>query len=691
MRLPSLAPYRLRLLFRLAFLLLALATLMLAIYVLQEEKQRSYRTYQANFAKTIEQIVAKLRHPAGQLALLNPSSGRQAVTPLHPLLLPFAAIDFDDQTKVQQAVEMAGCQVQYKDYGSVCVAIGNNPWAGGFIYLAGSFVAGPLQPHPRGVGDLAVAHRIRVQVALRDQQYRWLAPYETLVDVANGSALPNRGRLTGFAESDNGTPLGKPERDFRGWLWQQPDCAQPQQPAGACDRRAFFSIRLPVAVLRDALFRKPLPVWPPADLEQMRVHLQVLAPGDGQVLLDSDSKDATAPFSLADLAPLLLPGETLQIGKADGRPLIALSGSEAQPEDSSRLISRLIRRLPVDGYDAPIQASERISTAVGVYQLQLHGDIRSVNKSLSVVATRVSWFVGAMLAAICLAWLLIEIGIIRRITVLTRRAAAISRSMQGSDGPDHSNLADLRGADELGVLATGLYDLLLRVKDDIAREHIRAEQEKDMWHAVGHEIMSPLQSLLALHGTPDDPSHRYISRMQQAIRVLYGQASPSEAFQSTNLQVGVLDIHAFLLNVAANAPCVGIDRVELSGVDGPLAARADEYSLEDVVTHVLRNADRYRAPGSTIHISLSADESACRIGIRNVGPNIAAELIERIFEYGVSDQQDAAANGNRGQGLFVAKTYMAKMGGTIGASNLADGVEFTLSLQRASSAALEGK
>jgi len=32
--------------------------------------------------------------------------------------------------------------------------------------------------------------------------------------------------------------------------------------------------------------------------------------------------------------------------------------------------------------------------------------------------------------------------------------------------------------------------------------------------------------------------------------------------------------------------------------------------------------------------------------------------------------------------LFVARTYMAKMGGTISARNAADGVVFTLMLQR---------
>ena len=50
---------------------------------------------------------------------------------------------------------------------------------------------------------------------------------------------------------------------------------------------------------------------------------------------------------------------------------------------------------------------------------------------------------------------------------------------------------------------------------------------------------------------------------------------------------------------------------------------------------------------------------------------------------------DGAANGGqgegRGQGLFVARTYMAKMGGTITAANAAGGVTFTLRLPRAAS------
>ena len=110
--------------------------------------------------------------------------------------------------------------------------------------------------------------------------------------------------------------------------------------------------------------------------------------------------------------------------------------------------------------------------------------------------------------------------------------------------------------------------------------------------------------------------------------------------------------------------------------------RADEYSLEDVFSHVLKNADRYRTPGTPITLSLETSETTAVVTVHNVGAPIPGDLLERIFEYGVSDQLDSGANGNRGQGLFVARTYMAKMGGTITALNVEDGVSFVLTLQR---------
>ena len=45
---------------------------------------------------------------------------------LGPVLRPYAAIDFDDPQKSQQAVGMAGCEGLYRDGAALCAAIGGN-------------------------------------------------------------------------------------------------------------------------------------------------------------------------------------------------------------------------------------------------------------------------------------------------------------------------------------------------------------------------------------------------------------------------------------------------------------------------------------------------------------------------------------------------------------------------------------
>ena len=679
-RRPGLAPYRLRIVLRMAFLSLAIAIVGLAISVLQQEKQLSYESYAQSFRKTQDQLAATLRHPSGQLALLNPHSG-VAQGGLRPLLLPFPALDFDDQNKVRQAVAMSGCLAPVGQQGSLCAGIGNNPWAGGFIYVAGTFDSTRLQPHPRREPDVTQAHRVVVGVRMRGVQYHWIAPFEVPVDslpVVGGM----QGRLTGLTAQDAGKPNARPVRDFRGWIWQSPVCTHAELAPGdaGCRHNSFFSIRLPVGLLQDALFDQARPVWPPADLDNIIVNVAVLPPGDGPPLLDTTRDTVTPPFSLAALRTQLLPGETLVIARPGGAEIARIAGAADPAALASPLLLRLIRRLPVETESAPLDSTTTVATPLGDYVLQLHGDARSVNQNLGVVATRVSWFVGAMLGALLRAWLVGDVGINRPIGFLTRRANSVTRTVRGSDRLAQVDFSDLRGRDELGVLASCLHDLLRRVHEDVEREAIRAEQERDMWHAVGHEIMSPLQSLMALHGNGRDQSQRYIERMQQAIRILYGSASPGEAFQSGSVQVEDVDLPAFLRDVAAYAPSAGIPGVRFDcEPDQPVMVRADLHALEDVITHVLNNADRHRAPGTVITMALGATERNAAITIHNSGSHIAADLLDKIFEYGVSGRE---SGGSRGQGLFVSKTYMAKMGGTIAAHNAVEGVVFTLTLER---------
>ena len=687
-RLP-LSAFRRRIVFHGVFLLLALAVVGLALTLLAEEKQRARERYEAGFRQTLSTMAAQLRHPTGQLALINADAAAPSGAGLTPVVLPFSALDYSDPFKARQAVEMSGCAVHWPDDGGqLCVGVGNSAYAGGVVYLVADLVLPPAVAREKGTLDLAPVSHAVVRAETGAGTEHWVAPFEAPgdapVDVGDGGL---RGRVTGFSGEGSALVKGsRPVRDFRGWLWQEAGCAVPGQALPGCARRTLISLRVPVEAWRKALFSQGPRTWPPADLGRTRLRLQWVAPG-GQVLFDSARAGAVQPFSLQHLGSTLAGGEVLRIERlGSGAPQLVtqLRGQDSSDEVAAPWLTRLVLKLPSSDTRTQVQASETVNTSSGRYQLSLTGDLTSVDRSLSATATRMSGFVGAMLAAIVLAWLVIELGLIRPVARLTQRAAALNYNMQDPQVERRLgdlDVRDMAGRDEMGILASTLAGLLQRVKEGVRREHLRNEQERDMWHAVGHEIMSPLQSLMVLHGDAADPSHRYVHRMQQAVRVLYGSASPSEAISSASVEVDTLDLNQFLQHVAVNAPYAGIQNVVFETAGAPVWVQASEHSLEDVVTHVLRNADRYRPPGSPITLTLDDRGAMAGFAIHNTGPAIDAERLEAIFEYGVTDA--SAPGESRGQGLFVARTYMAKMGGTITAANADGGVRFVLHLPRA--------
>lgn len=680
----GIAAFRQRLIFRGVFLLLIVATILLALVLLKEEKERSYQNYQQNFQKTYAELMARLRHPTGRLMLLNPQHNSQNKAPLSPLMLPYAAIDFSDRNKALQAIEMTGCTVQYANNSSLCVAMGHNPFAGAFIYLVGQFPAYQLVGRPMKQRELDDVHRIIVTLDLPNEQSRWVAPFEKH---QNTSPRAVWGRLPGFKTPlEHLTKDSRENKDFRGWLWLNNQCIDNTETPLDCAKSAFFAIRVPIDSFRNDIYSLDGPKWPPIPLDQVKVNLQVLGPYNNTPLFDSNDNSAILPPTLDDLTHILMQGEVLTIHKIN-TPKETTITLKAHGNEVSipKWFSKLIQQLPANNYQENLTVTDTISTPLGQYQITLTGDIQSVEQTLALVASRVSWYVLGMIIAILLAWIAIELGLIQPIVRLTKRAAKVSNNMQHANieaNLSQLDFSELRGKDELGILATALSGLLQRVKDDLQREHIRAQQERDMWHAVGHEIMSPLQSLMVIHNDKDDASHRYVQRMQQAIQVIYGTASPSEAFTAATLQLNLLNLNDFLTTIADNAQFIEVQNVLFKSQTTNITVRADEFSLEDVVTHILRNADHYRTPNTPITLSIEVTDSTAQVHIHNEGSRIDPAFINNIFEYGVSDPSGQENTSHRGQGLFVAKTYMAKMGGTIQARNEENGVTFILTLQK---------
>lgn len=114
-------------------------------------------------------------------------------------------------------------------------------------------------------------------------------------------------------------------------------------------------------------------------------------------------------------------------------------------------------------------------------------------------------------------------------------------------------------------------------------------------------------------------------------------------------------------------------------VDGPVPGRWDRLRIEQVLTNVLSNAIKYAA-GRPIEVSLAREPDTAFVEVRDRGPGIPEGEISRIFER-FERAASARHYGGMGLGLYVARQITEAHGGTIVASNLAEGgARFTIRL-----------
>ncbi|WP_177142264.1 HAMP domain-containing sensor histidine kinase [Variovorax sp. YR266] len=280
---------------------------------------------------------------------------------------------------------------------------------------------------------------------------------------------------------------------------------------------------------------------------------------------------------------------------------------------------------------------------------------------------------------------------LRQLNVMARGALRSAR--QPSLAQDMDRYARRRG--EIGSLGRTFELLIRRFRsrnatiirnarrlDAQRQERLRFADEQykarhDVLRAIGHEIRNPLQSLLTRTG--QDPTVRLeLEKMGRAVEALYAATSVEAGLKDRRVSAKLADAAEFMQRLAANLRDQGIP-IEYHGPAKGVSAVFDNIALDDALGSVLDNAQRFMTPGSTIELDLAQTEVVVHLKIRNVGPQIAEDDLGAIFDFGFSTQLGSE---HMGLGLFSARVSVLRMGGTISAANMLDGVMFIIALQR---------
>ena len=319
-------------------------------------------------------------------------------------------------------------------------------------------------------------------------------------------------------------------------------------------------------------------------------------------------------------------------------------------------------------------------------------------KPLQYAAVRLVavYLISLALVALCLLLLL------RRLKVhvcapLARMADSAVFGIPVSPGAHYDEILTLEEhlADTHQTLAENKTELQqLRTALDYARD--AEERRKQLISNITHELKTPLAILHSYceclqEDLPKETQTQYLQTVLEETEKM--DAMVLQMLELSRLESGKIRLASdqFSLLKLTNAVCERIkpllEQRELKLVYGyteDLTVTADEARMEQVITNLLSNAQKYSVHGGIIRISTYRSGSSVDFNTENTAPHLSQEALEKVFDSFY--RADASRNTpGTGLGLALVKSIISLHGGTCSVKNThqndgAEAVQFGFTL-----------
>jgi two-component system sensor histidine kinase KdpD len=232
-------------------------------------------------------------------------------------------------------------------------------------------------------------------------------------------------------------------------------------------------------------------------------------------------------------------------------------------------------------------------------------------------------------------------------------------------------------------------------KTEAAREGERLKSA--LLDAITHDFRTPLTSIKASitalissakldDGQRDELLH-IIDEECDRLNRLVGEAAEMARLEAGEVKLQLATVFAKELIVKALEVCKGVlgtrpTRIDLRNEE--LGVRADFTRAEEVLVHLIQNANLYSSPDQPITIGAEEKDDFVLFSVADQGPGINEAELGFIFDkfYRGADQRYRVQG--TGMGLPIAKAIVEAHGGTIGVvSQVGHGSVFSFSLPMA--------
>jgi two-component system sensor histidine kinase BaeS len=262
---------------------------------------------------------------------------------------------------------------------------------------------------------------------------------------------------------------------------------------------------------------------------------------------------------------------------------------------------------------------------------------------------------------------------------LTRPIRELTEATRAVAGGDLGRQVSVRSRDELGALASSFN----KMSTDLAHS---TETRKQMTADIAHELRTPLSLILghaeAVHDGVLPPTRQNFEIIrEEAIRLehlvddlrLLSLADAGELSINPSMvspQKLLNDVQAAYQH-SAERKKVKIEVVAASDIP---VLDIDPIRMTQVLTNILDNALHHTPEGGTINLSARVVGDGVELTIRDSGPGIPGEDVDRIFNrFYRSDVSRHRDEGGSGLGLAIAKSIVQAHNGQIRAESASGG------------------
>jgi signal transduction histidine kinase len=308
---------------------------------------------------------------------------------------------------------------------------------------------------------------------------------------------------------------------------------------------------------------------------------------------------------------------------------------------------------------------ELLYTAVPVVEDGRRAGVVRVTRSVAPIQDRVrrdvlalaGIAIAALLLGLALAWLLAG--------SLARPLRGLATAARRAGGGDLGARADVAGSAEQREVATAFNEMATRL------EHVLAAQREFVANA-SHQLRTPLTGLrLRLEAASlraGDPAlerelaaaereTERLSRLLTALLTLAREGATAESARPVDLGAAV--------ERACERWSAEAERDErrlvASGEDVHACASEDDLAI--VLDNLIENALLYSPPGTDVELEWGMRDGRAALAVLDLGPGIAAEEAERVFERFERGAAGRAGAPGTGLGLAIVRTLARRWGG----------------------------